>query len=400
MDKHRAAVLAHNADVQTPTAIEDSAQRRGLEITVEGAFENLKVVEERRRPTVLFAAPFLIIGGGERVLSSVATHLSGAGFRVIVVTTVDVPSEFGDSSDWFAQATSELYHLPRLLRPGYAADFLDYLVDTKQVDIFFLAGSELAYRELPALRSRHSGLRVVDLLFNTQGHTQNNRKFASHIDLHFCENAEVYDWLLANGEDEESVVLVESAVDTSRFRFVERAPASEMRVGYVGRLSEEKAPLVFIDVAQRMADPLIHFVMAGAGPVEAKVRRDIARSGNSVSFIGVADDVAAHLASLDVLVVPSVFDGRPVVVLEALALGLPVIASRVGGLPALVHEGETGFLVEPGDTDAIVRHLRRLADDPSELQALRKSARAFAERNLDAKAMTNKYERALRNLLS
>ena len=84
----------------------------------------------------------------------------------------------------------------------------------------------------------------------------------------------------------------------------------------------------------------------------------------SAHFLGVVDDIRAHLASLDVLILPSVMDGRPVVVLEALALGVPVIATRVGGLPALVRDGETGFLVEPGDTEAMARHLRRLVDDP------------------------------------
>ena len=399
MDKQRASILAYNADVHTSSALEESARRRGFEVTVEGAFDNLKVVGEPHRPTILFAAPFLIIGGGERVLSNVATHLARAGFRVIIVTTVDVPSEFGDSSDWFAEATSEIYHLPRLLRPDYAADFLEYLVDAKQVDILFLAGSELAYRQLPALRHRHQKLRVADLLFNTQGHTKNNRKFASQIDLHVCENTEVYDWLIERGETEESVVLVESAVDTARFQFVERPSGPTMQVGYVGRLSEEKAPLTFIDVARNVDDPRIEFVMAGAGPLEAKVRRHIARSGNRVSFIGMTDDVPGLLASLDLLVVPSVFDGRPNAVLEALAAGVPVIASRVGGLAALIHDGETGFLVEPGDTDTIVRHLRHLAENPRELMDLRRSTRTFAERNLDLTVMTGKYERALRKLL-
>ena len=119
-----------------------------------------------------------------------------------------------------------------------------------------------------------------------------------------------------------------------------------------------------------------------------------------MSFLGVVDDIRAHLASLDVLVVPSILDGRPVVVLESLALGVPVIASRIGGLPGLIHDGETGFLVEPGDTEAIARHLRRLADNPDELEQLRKTARAFAERNLDITAMNTAYEQALRSLLS
>ena len=91
-----------------------------------------------------------------------------------------------------------------------------------------------------------------------------------------------------------------------------------------------------------------------------------------MSFLGVVDDIRGHLASLDVLVVPSILDGRPVVVLESLAVGVPVIASRIGGLPALVRDGETGFLVEPGDTDAIARHLRRLAQNPRELEELRR----------------------------
>ena len=97
---------------------------------------------------------------------------------------------------------------------------------------------------------------------------------------------------------------------------------------------------------------------------------------------------------------PSILDGRPVVVLESLALGVPVIASRIGGLPGLIHDGETGFLVEPGDTEAIAWHLRRLADNPDELEQLRKTARAFAERNLDITAMNTAYEQTLRSLLS
>ena len=196
-------------------AVAESARRRGLEVTVEGGFDNLGIVEEPHRPTVLFVLPFLIIGGAERLLSAVAAHLSSAGFRVVVTSTLDVAPEFGDSTSWFEEATSEVYHLPRLLRPEYAADFLDYLVESKRVDILFVAGSEFAYHQLPGLRARHPQLRVVDMLFNTQGHVQNNRTYASLIDLHFCENAEVRDWLLASGQPEDSVVLVESGVDTS-----------------------------------------------------------------------------------------------------------------------------------------------------------------------------------------
>jgi glycosyltransferase involved in cell wall biosynthesis len=400
MTRQRASVLAYNADVLTAAAVTESTRRTTLAITAAGAFENLKTVEASHRPTVVFAVPFLIIGGAERLLSSVATHLARAGFRVIVVSTLYVSPAFGDSSSWFEDATAEIYDLPRLLRPEYAADFLDYIVDTKQVDILFIAGSELAYHQLPGLRQRHRKLRVVDLLFNTHGHVKNNRKYAPFIDLHFCENADVRDWLLANGQDENSVVLVESGVDVSHATPMERPSSRSFRVGFSGRLAEEKAPLAFIDLVRRLTDVDFEFVMTGAGPLEPQVRRTIARlSDPRLSFLGVVDDIGAHLASLDVLVLPSILDGRPVVVLEALARGVPVIASRVGGLPALVRDEETGFLVPPGDTVAIARHLRHLSENRAELEKMRKNARMFAERNLDVEAMNKTYEHFLRSLL-
>ena len=244
-----------------------------------------------------------------------------------------------------------------MLHRDYWEDFLEYVVETKGVDVVLIAGSEFVYHQLPELRQRHSDLRVADLLFNTQGHVRNNRRYAEQIDLHLCESEEVRDWLVAHGQDEASVVVIESGVDTSLHRPVERRARLPLRVGFSGRLSEEKAPLAFVDLARMLSDDSrFHFVMTGAGPLERAVRRRAAGlSEDSFTFLGVVDDIGAHLASLDVLVLPSTLDGRPVVVLEALAFGVPVIASRVGGLPALVHDGETGFLVEPGNTREICR---------------------------------------------
>lgn len=396
----RAAVQAYNADVDTPAARAESARRRGLEITVEGAYENL-TGQGRHRPTILLAVPFLVLGGAERLLSTLAAHLSRSGFRIVVVSTLYAGPEAGDSTPWFERATAEIYHLPRLLEPRYAADFLAYVIETKQVDVLLIVGSELAYRQLPSLSERYPALGVADLHFNASVHMETSRDYASHIDVHFCENAEVRDLLLARGRDEESVVLVESGVDISEYRPLPRPPTEKFRVGYSGRLAEEKAPLAFVDLAEAVDDPRFEFVITGAGPLEGRVRRRLEQlTDRSAHFLGVVDDIRAHLASLDVLILPSVMDGRPIVVLEALALGVPVIATRVGGVPALVRDGETGFLVEPGDTEAMARHLRRLVDDPRELEELRRSARAFAERHLDVHGMNEAYESALRALMS
>jgi glycosyltransferase involved in cell wall biosynthesis len=400
MAVQRAAVTAFNRDVLTSEALAESARRREMVIAVDGAFENLEVLESSHRPTILLAMPFMFIGGGERLLSAVAKHLVEAGYRIVAVTTVGVDPRFGDSSSWFEESTSEIYQLPLLLRREYWADFLEYLVEVKNVDIVLVAGSEFTYHELPGLRRRHPDLRIADLLFNSEAHVENNRSYRQEIDLHLCENAEVRDWLVSHGEDAAAVLVVESGVDISQFHPMVRGRGLPLRVGFSGRLAEEKAPLAFVELAQLLPGHRFLFLMTGAGPLEPAVRRRSARlAAESFRFLGVVDDIRAHLASLDVLIVPSILDGRPVVVLEALALGVPVIASRIGGLPALIRDGETGFLVEPGKTSEIAGHLERLAADPKELEGLQRSARAFAERNLDAGAMNAAYERAFRRLL-
>jgi glycosyltransferase involved in cell wall biosynthesis len=229
----------------------------------------------------------------------------------------------------------------------------------------------------------------------------NNRRYSDQIDLHLCESREVRDWLVTHGEDEASVLVVESGIDISKYRPVTRRRGFPLRVGFSGRLSAEKAPLAFVDLAQMLPETGFELLMTGAGPLERAVRRHAATlASDSFRFLGLVDDIRAHLASLDVLVLPSILDGRPVVVLEALALGVPVIASRVGGLPALVRDGETGFLVAPGDTNAIAHHLRRLAIARDELENLQRAARAFAVKNLDAQAMYATYEQAFRALMA
>ena len=217
MAAQRAAVRAFNEDVLTPAAFTESAYRtRTWRSRSKTPSTTFRVVERAHRPTIMVALPFMVDRRSRALLSALAKHLADSGFRIVIVTTVDLDPQFGDSSPWFEDATSEIYQLPRLMRREYWADFLDYVVDAKKVDIILVAGSEFTYHQLPELRQRHPGLRIADLLFNTQGHVENNSRFSDQIDLHLCENLEVRDWLMAHGQDEESILMViESGVDIS-----------------------------------------------------------------------------------------------------------------------------------------------------------------------------------------
>lgn len=403
MQLQREAVTSYSSDLLDAAAFERSERVRDEVRVVADPLRNLaRPRTPDHRPTVLLAMPFLIVGGAERLLSEVGRHLASQDFRLVIVTTLPTESSFGDTSDWFHDATREIYHLPRLLDVGRWEGFLDYLVSVKEVDVVLVAGSSFVYSLLPALRAKHPQLRVADLLFNTIGHTASNRAHARDIDVTLVENREVERWLVAHGEAPERIRLVESGVDLDAYRPSASRPARDvLRFGFSGRLSEEKDPLGFLDIAAQMRGRSdVEFVMTGGGPLDAKVRQRLASRGapQNVTYLGLVDDVRAHLADLDLLVLPSRLDGRPVVVLEALALGTPVVASAVGALPDLVVDGETGALCAAGDVQDFVRRLSRFADDREALGRARTQARRFAEEHLDARVMFARYEEVLRSL--
>jgi glycosyltransferase involved in cell wall biosynthesis len=110
--------------------------------------------------------------------------------------------------------------------------------------------------------------------------------------------------------------------------------------------------------------------MVGDGPDRAGLERRAHELGimRQVLFLGYQEEVSSFYAAFDALVLPSSNEGTPVSAIEALAAGRPVVATRVGGVPDVVRDGEDGFLVEAGETDELADRLERLARDP-ELRA-------------------------------
>lgn len=113
--------------------------------------------------------------------------------------------------------------------------------------------------------------------------------------------------------------------------------------------------------------PGAHVLIAGSGDDRQRLEqlRDHLELQSSVAFLGHVEDVPGLLRSTDVLVHPSLADGMPNSVVEAMAMGVPVVASEIGGIPELVHDDETGLLVEPHDIGAISGALNRMLDDAS-----------------------------------
>jgi glycosyltransferase involved in cell wall biosynthesis len=363
-------------------------------------------------PSLLLAVPWLVLGGAERLLSAIVGDLTARGWRIVIVTTLRPSSEQGDTTSWFEPHTDEIFHLPRGLPPETWRDFIRHLVASRGIGLLWMAGSAVAYDSLRELRAAHPALRVVDLLFNTIGHTANNRRRRDLIDITFVENREVLDWLVAQGEAGERIRLIGSGVDLATLSPAPRdealtrrigASGHDLIVGFAGRWSEEKNPLGFIEMA-RQVDPRkpVKFVMLGRGPQQPEVEAAIQRAGFAKGRFHLLHEVAELapiMASLDLLVLPSKVDGRPLAVMEALAMGVPVLASRVGGLPELVEPGRTGWLHDPQDIQGFVRTIEAAEADRAGLAAMRREARSYAEAHLDVARMLDGYRREFTRLL-
>ena len=172
---------------------------------------------------------------------------------------------------------------------------------------------------------------------------------------------------------------------------------------HVGRFAPPKNhPLLIEALAQVRADTPLYLLLVGGGELENAVREQVAGLGLQarVRFLGVRADVADILRASDMFVLSSRWEGNPLSVMEAMAAGLPVVSTAVGGVPELVREGETGLLVPSEDAGALARAVQALVDDPARRQAMGAAARQDAVSRFDIRHTVRGYEQLYEQLLA
>jgi glycosyltransferase involved in cell wall biosynthesis len=187
-------------------------------------------------------------------------------------------------------------------------------------------------------------------------------------------------YLTARGVPADRLRLVPSGIDVRRS---EPAPVhSPPRVGTVTNLSPWKGVDVFLEACARLSGPVAVEVY-GTGPGAASLRRRASELGLDAAFHGHRDDVRERLEALDVFVLPSRAENFPIALLEAMAAGLPVVATRVGGVPEIVTDGVSGLLVPPGDIDAMTSAIEGLLRDEHRRRELGRNGAAEIARRFD-----------------
>lgn len=175
-------------------------------------------------------------------------------------------------------------------------------------------------------------------------------------------------------------------------------------VGIVAKLSPVKGHRHFLEAAAFVAKAHddVSFLIVGDGPERERLEWAAADLGlaEKVHFVGVRDDVPSLMKMMDVFVLSSVSEGSPNVVLEAMAAGVPVVATKVGGVPELVSSGVNGLLVEPRDAADLARAVRKLLENPDAAGAMGKAGRELARERYDIAAVVGRVEDTLESLLA
>lgn len=199
---------------------------------------------------------------------------------------------------------------------------------------------------------------------------------------------------------QDKVTLIYQGTNIQRFQASEQAHAEAFRryplpwnaapiLGCLGSFEARKGQMVLLQAVSRLvagALPHLHLLLVGDGPDEEMLKAQVAEMGlqKHIHFFPFTQEPECVFQRLDITVLPSLYkEGLPNVLLESMAMKVPVVASNLGGVPEAVLEGETGYLVEPRDSEQLAEAIQHLWSDPAAYRRMSECARGLVEGRFD-----------------
>ena len=348
-----------------------------------------------------------IIGGVEQYIHNLVRMLPAHGFKVTCLAPYESPV-----TDALRQLGSPVYITRMDDDPSWRSiQFAAELVKEQGIQLIHahlpraqvLAGLVGSLADLPVVTTIHG----MDISSWELGILRTTNAYLSVV----CQAA--YYQALALGFPAERLGLVPNGVDVNLFnpansgdgfRRAIGLPDSAPVVGFVGRLSPEKGPDMFVDLTRRVLErqPDAHFVMVGDGPLHSELEKKIRLEGleENLHLAGIWSNMAEVYPAFNVLAQTSRVEGMPFTLLEAMASGVPVAAMNVGGVGEIVEVGRSGFLSAVGDWAGLGNAVLHLLETPELRAQMSLAARQRAEQKFDLNLTTGLLAQGFRSLLS
>lgn len=343
------------------------------------------------RARVLYLAHTFAVGGAEEMVLNLVRHLPDEYQRAVVC--IDQPGPIGAEIEKTGTPVRALGLQPGLKRPFDVMRLQHALHEFEPtiVHTFLLTAS--LYGRFAAMLARVPiviGSEVNIYQHKQWPHRVAERWLMRHTDAVVASARSVRDFYLDQiGADPDKVVVIYNAVDwsqlqTSRSRTELRAelgvPVDVPVAGIIARLTEQKAHRVLFEALIRRPElGSLHVIAVGDGHLRDDLQSRAERLGlaSRIHFAGARRDLGNILNAVDMFVMPSLWEGLPLSLVLAMGAGLPVIASRVAGIPEVVDEGVSGLLVEPGKAAPLADAMARVVIDDSLRESLGRRARAL-----------------------
>ncbi len=362
------------------------------------------------KPRLLVLIPWMTPGGGDKVMLDICSFLRSSYEIHIITTEVELNNEWRGRYDKFSK---NIVHLPQLVKYLQNKSFFlaKYCV-SYDIDTILISNSISGYRSIPQIVKDHPKVKIIDLLHGQGGIAEGGgspylmQPYEEYISTHITVTKYLNNYLQSTyNNSPKKIVTIHNGVDTKYFnpndisseeaRNTLGLPKRAFVVSFLGRLSVEKRPLVFLDIAKRMASSTgVKYIMAGTGPMQQEVNDYIEDAGlkDTIYQFGEYEDAKVFLAATDVLVMTSEMEGLPLSLLDAGAMGVPVVAPAVGGIPEYVLEGQNGMLVDP-DRNSASEYVKRIKVILSGNAFSSKFIRDYTIEHFSLEKMADEYER-------
>ena len=365
---------------------------------------------------ILFVSTSTTVGGAEKTLYTLATLLDPKRHQVVGVVSIKPEGDYARKLKRQNIPTESL-DLPGTPRPADAARLAEIItrlrpdivhaVMFKAIQLCRLAKPKIpfAFKLISSPRVHYRTRSVWTLLID--------RALKNRDDLLIAECDPSRDFLVRRlGYAPDKVRTIHNGVDLAGWpvsktdrqkrRMELRLNSGEILIGAVGRLDKQKGFSTLIEAMSRLKKTPLRCVILGEGPERPRLESLIRKHEleKQVWLYGESPDIVTWLSAFDIGCLPSLWEGLPNSLLEAMALGLPVVASSVDGIPEVVLNGKTGILVPPASPAALAKALKELAEDPTRRAALGAAAHAAIMEKFTLRRMMDEYQDAYTSVVA
>lgn len=366
------------------------------------------------KPNVLITVPWMTFGGAETLIYNFCREIKD-NFNMSFITGLKSEHEWEYK---FREISPDIYHLPNLFEEEWLyLEFVSHYIESRKIDMLHIIHNGFTFAMLPELKKRHPHLKVIVTVFNDRApFCEDSIGYEQYVDTYSADNQAVTNKYAKRLQPGKRIVRIPNGINAyEEFspeifdRAEERAKLGlqddDIAVLFVGRLSEEKNPDVFMNVASKLIkgkdSKRTRFLMVGDGPMRPEID-GMFKSLNSkrATYLGYQAKPAPYMAAADVFVLPSSVEGFPLAILEAMAMQVAPVASRVGGVPDIIDSGHDGFVVEPGSAEEIAAAIIKLEQNPAMLEDMKARARQKIEAQYSNRILGTNYRKMYKETLA